>query len=164
MRFETGAACLQLGEHIRHQRFEGREQIAIRVARSLGQGLGRAHAGDDVLALRVDQELAVKLVVAGRGIAGEDDTGSTPLAHIAEHHGLQGHGGAPVVGNVVQAAIGDGARVRPGAEHRGDRAPELHMQILREGLAALLLDQYSEALDDLQPIFGRQLGVELEAS
>ncbi len=40
-------------------------------------------------------------------------------------------------GDVVQAAIGDGARVHPAAEHRADRAPELLLRVLRERLAGL---------------------------
>jgi len=37
--------------------------------------LRRADAGDDILALCVDQELAVELVIAGRRVAGEGDAG-----------------------------------------------------------------------------------------
>ena len=85
------------------------------------------------------------------------------LAHIAEHHGLNRDGGAPILGNVVQPPIGDGARIVPGAEHRGDRAPELHVQILREGLAELLLDQRLEACRPSRPMLGLELGVHFEA-
>ena len=36
----------------------------------------RADAGDDVLALGIDQELAVELVLAGGRVAGEGDAGA----------------------------------------------------------------------------------------
>ena len=39
----------------------------------LEHGLGRADTGDDVFALRVDEEFAVEFVRAVRGIAGERD-------------------------------------------------------------------------------------------
>ena len=63
----------------------------------------------------------------------------------------------------MQPPIGDGARVVPGAEHGGDRAPKLHVQILREGLAKLLLDQRLEAADHLRPMLGLELAVHFEA-
>ena len=119
--------------------------------------------GHHVLALGVDQELAVKLVGAGRRVAGEDDAGRAFLAHIAEHHGLDGDGGAPIVGNVVQAAIGYCSRVLPGAEHGGDGAPELSVDVLRKGRAEVVLDQRLEASNQLRPILGAEFGVVFEA-
>ena len=109
-------------------------------ARGFGDLLRRADAGDHVLALRVDQEFAVELLLAGRGIAREGDAGGRGLAHIAEHHRLHVDRGAPAFRDVVQAAIGDGALVHPRAEHRADRAPQLLVRVLRERLAVLLLD------------------------
>ncbi len=52
--------------------------------RELGDTLGRANPGDDILALRVGQELAVELLRAGRGIARERDAGRAVLAEVAE--------------------------------------------------------------------------------
>ena len=46
----------------------------------------RADAGDDVLALRVHEELAVELLLAGRWIARERDAGAGIVAEVAEHH------------------------------------------------------------------------------
>ena len=157
-------AAFELGEHVGHEAFERRHASTFEPRRAASvKGCRRAQARHHVLALRIDQELAVKLVGAGRGIAREHDAGRASLAHIAEHHGLDGDGGAPIVGNVVQAAIGDGARVLPGAEHGGDGAPELGVQVLREGLAELGLDQGLIAGDELEPILGAEFGVEFEA-
>ena len=52
-----------------------------------------------------------------------------------------------LVGDVVQAAVGDGARVLPGAEHGADRAPELLVGVLRERLAGLALDRRLVVVD-----------------
>ncbi|KTT89630.1 hypothetical protein NS44R_14985, partial [Mammaliicoccus sciuri] len=78
------------------------------------QVLRRADAGDDVLALGVDQELAVELALAGRRVARERNAGRRGLAHVAEHHRLHVDRGAPRLRNVVQLAIGHRAGVHPG--------------------------------------------------
>ena len=62
--------------------------------RELGDRLGRADAGDDVLALRVGQELAVELGGAGRRVARERDAGRAVVAEVAEHHRLHVDRGA----------------------------------------------------------------------
>ena len=59
--------------------------------------------GDHVLALGVDQVLAVELVLAGRGIAGEGDAGGRILAHVAEHHAWV-VGISAVIGSLVPLA------------------------------------------------------------
>ena len=65
----------ELGEDDRHGLFHRGGGLAHLLAARLGQRLGRADAGDDVLALGVDQELAVQLRLAGRRVAGEGDAG-----------------------------------------------------------------------------------------
>ena len=94
--------------------------------------LGRAHAGDDVLALGVDEKFAVENLFAGGRIAGEGDAGAGFVAGVAEDHGLHVDGGAPFGGDVVFAAIDDGAVVHPGAEDGADGAFELFPRIGRE--------------------------------
>ena len=109
--------------------------------------LRRAHAGDDVLALCVDQELAVELLRAGRRASGEADAGRRSIAGVAEHHLLHVDRGADVVGDVVDAAVFLRARILPGAEHRVARALELLDRILRKRLAGLLLHDLLVARD-----------------
>ena len=155
--------ALELGIGFRQRRFHRRLVGARLLARRLADLLRRADAGDHVLALRVDEEFAVQLLLAGRGIAREGDAGRRGLAHVAEHHGLHVDRGAPAFRNAVQAAVGVGALVHPGAEHRADRAPQLRVRILREGLAQLLLHALLVALDELGPVVGRQIGVEVIA-
>ncbi len=48
----------------------------------LEDGLGGAHAGDDVLALRVDEELAVELVRAVGRVARERDAGAGRVSPV----------------------------------------------------------------------------------
>ena len=107
----------------------------------LRDGLGRADAGDDVFALGVDEEFAVELLRAVGRVAGEGDAGAGVVAGVAIDHRLHVDGGSPLGGDVVFAAIDDGAVVHPGAEHGAGRAPELLPRILRELLAGALLDR-----------------------
>ena len=112
--FEQRVDPRQLLERLRHRAFHRRLVGAGFLARFLGDVLRRADARHHVLALRVDQEFAVELALAGRGIARERNAGRRRLAHVAEHHGLHVDGGAPGFRNVVQAAVGHRARVHPG--------------------------------------------------
>ena len=153
----------QLGEHVGHRLFHRRRLGAGALARSQRQILRGADAGDDVLALGVDQIFAIISALAGGGIAGEGDAGRRGLAHIAEHHRLDVDRGAPVAGDMVDAAIGPGALRLPGAEHRADRAPELIVHVLREGPAPKLLDQLAVAPRQPLPVGRLELGVEMDA-
>ena len=103
------------------------------------------------------------MLFAGRRIAGEGNAGGRCLAHVAEHHGLNVDGGAPAFGNVVQAAISDGALVHPTREHRADRPPKLLARRLRERLAQFFLDPGLVKCDDLLPFGGSQFGIEFPA-
>jgi hypothetical protein len=119
--------------------------------------------GDDVLALGVDQIFAVVGALAGRRVAGEGDAGGGGFAHIAEHHRLDVDGGAPVARDVVEAAIDLGAIRLPGAEHGADRAPELFLDVLREGPTEFLFGELLEAFDQALEIGGVEIGVEVDA-
>ena len=122
-----------------------------------------ADAGDDVLALRVDQILAVELLLAGGRVAGERNAGAGGVAHVAKDHALDVDGGAPVGRDVVHAAVVDGARVIPGAEDGLDGLHELNLRVLRELDAHLLLVDLLEADDDFLHVLGIQVGVVLSA-
>ena len=62
---EPGAGGFELGERLGHQGLERRAAVTSRFPRSLRQRLRRAQARDHVLALGVDQELAVELLCSG---------------------------------------------------------------------------------------------------
>ena len=94
-----------------------------------GYGLRGAHAGHDVFALRVHQVLAVDLVLAGGGVAGEGHAGAAVIAHVAEDHRLDVDGGAQVVGDLLAVAVDDGALVVPAPEHRLHAQHELIQRI-----------------------------------
>ena len=130
----------------------------------LGDRQRRADAGDDVLALRVHQELAEELVGAGRRVAGEAHAGGRTVAGVAEHHRLDVDGGADFVRDVVDAAVLARARVVPRAEHGVTRAAHLRLRILRERLAALLLDDLLVARDGLLQAGLVEVGVDLGAA
>ena len=92
---EQFGRAAELGEDLRQRRLH-RRLVGPRLdPGGLGDVLRRADAGDDVLALGIDQELAVEFMRPGRGVAGEGDAGRRRLAHIAEHHGLDVDGGTP---------------------------------------------------------------------
>ena len=99
--------------------------------------LGVADAGDDVLALRVDEEVAVRLVLAGGRVAGEADAGAAVVVAVAEHHRLHVDRGAEVVADPLADAVGDRAGAVPAAEHGLDRAAQLLRRVLRERLAGV---------------------------
>ncbi len=121
---------------------EDREQLVVDPREVLLEGvevLGVADAGDDVLALGVDQEVAVGLVLAGRGVAREPDAGAGVVVAVAEHHRLHVDRGAEVVADPLANAVGDRPGAVPAREHGLDRAAELLDRVLREGLARLRL-------------------------
>ena len=123
----------------------------------------RAHAGDHVLTLGVDEELAVELLLAAGGVAREAHAGAGLLAGVAVDHRLHVDRRAPVVGDVVHAPVGDGAVVAPAAEDGADGAPELRARVVREVAAGALLDRRLERGDELLEVVGGELGVEGDA-
>jgi hypothetical protein len=73
----------QLGKGIRHQLFQRRPVgCRPRCGSFLGDRLRGADAGHHVLALRVDEKLAVEFLCAGRWIAGERHTGGGLVAEL----------------------------------------------------------------------------------
>ena len=129
----------------------------------VGDGGRSAHACHDVLALCVHEVLAEESLLAGGGVAGERDAGAGGVAHVAEHHHLHVDRGAPIAGDVVHAAIVDGAGVVPAAEDRLDGAHELLLGILGEVGADLRLVFGLELLGELFEVVGVEFGVLLDA-
>ena len=128
----------------------------------MADGFRGADAGHDVLALGVKQVFAVELLLTGRGVAGESNAGAGGLAHVAKDHGLHVDGGAPVAGDVVHAAVVDGAGVVPAAEHGLHSFHQLRGGVLRELGAHVLLIDFLEARNDLLEVLGGQVAVELD--
>ena len=127
----------------------------------VGDRLRGADAGDDVFALRVEQEFAVEHFLAGAGIAREADAGGGVIAHVAEDHGLHVGGGADIVRDLFHLAVVVGLVVPPGAEHGADGESELFARIFRERLFGFLLDELLVIGDDGLEIVGGEIGIEL---
>ena len=81
--------------------------------RQIGDRMRRAHARDDIFALRVDQVFAVKDFFAGGRIARERDTGRARFAHIAKHHRLNVDRRAPIARDAVFPPINNRAIIHP---------------------------------------------------
>ncbi len=114
-----------------------------------GQRLGIADAGHHVLALGVDQEVAVLPHLASGRVACEADPGSRVVVPVAEHHGLHVDGRSQVVGDPLADPVGDGTRAVPRREHRLDRATELLVGILGERLAGVALHDLLIGVDQI---------------
>src|SRR3989440_9987645 len=134
MALEYAVDALELLERLGHRAFHRRLVRARLRPRRFRDLLRGADAGNHILALGIDQELAVEPLVAGRGIARERHSGGRGLAHIAEQHRLDVDSGAPNLLDVVQTPIGDVALIHPGAEYGADRSPQLPFRLLRERL------------------------------
>ena len=119
---------------------------------------------DDVLALRVDEVLAVEDVLAGRRVAREADAGAGALALVAEDHLDDVDGGADVVRDLVGAPVDLGPRRVPGVEHGPVGAAQLLARILREAGADLLLVDALEGRDQLAEVVGAELEVVRDAA
>jgi hypothetical protein len=107
--------------------------------RHLSNGLRRADAGHDVLALGIREVLAVDCVFAGRRIPSEADAGRRILTHVAEHH--RDDVDRSSVGHRFRDAelppIVDRPLAVPGTEDRGDRPLELFVRVVRKRLTGL---------------------------
>src|SRR5215475_14049857 len=107
MAFKNVVDSLELAVGLRQGVFHRRLVRPRFLASGLADLLRRADAGDDILALRVDQKLAVKLLLSGRWIAREGNTCCRRVAHIAEYHRLHIDRRSPALRDAVQLAIGD---------------------------------------------------------
>ena len=143
----------------------------------VGNGLGVADAGDDVLALGVDQKVTVELLGAVGRVARKGDTGRRGLALIAKGHSLNVDGGAELVGDTMLLAVDARTLVHPAAEDGLDSKAQLKLRIVREdGLAVrnielgvqggldVVGEDALKSLDELLQILGRKLGVDADAS
>ena len=142
----------------------------------VGDGLGVTDAGDDILALGVDQKVAVELLGAVGWVARKGDAGRRGLALIAKGHSLDVDGGAKVVGNAVLLAVDAGTLVHPATKDGLDSKAKLELRIVREnGLAVrdfelgvqggldVVGENALEGHDELLQVPCRKLGVDANA-
>src|SRR5438034_910680 len=123
----------------------------------------RADARHDVLALRVDEVLAVEHLLSRVRVTREGDAGAGVVAHIAEDHGHDRDGGAEVVADLELVAVVDGALAEPRVEDRLDRETQLHLRIVGEGVLRLSAHNVLVFLDELLERLRLQVGVGLRA-
>ena len=126
MLFEPAHRLEQLLERLREGLLHARER------------LGRADAGDDVLSLRVREELAVQPVLAGGGIAREGHAGTGLVSFVPEHHLHDVDGRAQIVGDPEGASIHLGAGRVPRVENGLDCTGQLLARIQRKLVSGLL--------------------------
>ena len=146
---QAGGDRLELAVDLGHVALEGGDR---------GRG---ADAGHHVLALGVQQVLAVELALAGGGIAGKGHPGAGVGAHIAEDHRLHVDGGAQIVGDAVEVAVIDRPLAVPGGEHRLDSQLQLLVGIGGERGPGLLLHDRLEADHQLLQRLDGQVGIGL---
>ncbi len=108
-----------------------------------------ADPGDDVLALRVDEVVAVPAGFARGRVPGEADPGAGGLAQVAEDHRADVHRSAGVLGDALAPPVDASAIGVPGLEHGSDRQVELFAGVLREGPPGPGLHHGLEVLDQL---------------
>ena len=130
MFFQLVTHRVKLSKNARHRLFH--RFTVTSLTRGTGQWQRCADTGDDILALRIDQEFAIKAVFTCRWIAGEGNTRGTIGSHISENHCLHIDSRSPGRRNAVQTAIGNGPCVHPAVENCADSAPELNPWVLRE--------------------------------
>ena len=145
--FQSVADLLELLVHFGHDLFH------------LVDGHRGADTGNDVLALRVHEELAHELLFARCRVARERNARTGGVAHVAERHHLHVDSGAPAVRDVVLHTIVVGAGVVPRTEDRLDGAEQLFLRVGREFRADLRLIFRLELTGELFEILRRQLDV-----
>ena len=121
--------------------------------------LGRTCAGDHVLALRVGQHVAVQHMLAGAAVARECHARAAVVAHVAIDHGDDVHGGSQAVRNAVDLAVVLGTFGVPALEDRFNRAPQLFLRIVREGMARALLHDRLEVVHQVVQVVRGQIDV-----
>ena len=150
--------------------------LEARSGLEIGNGLGVADAGDNVLALGVNQKVAVELLGTVGRITREGDAGRRGIALVTKGHGLNVDGGAELVGNAMLFAVDAGALVHPAAKDGLDSKAQLELRVVREnGLTVgdlqlgvqggldVVGEDALEGLDELLQVLGRKLGVDTDA-
>lgn len=119
-----------------------------------------ADTGDDVLALRVLEVVAVDALVAAGRVAGEGDARAGVGAQVAEDHRADVDGRAEVAGDALLAAVELGPVGVPRVEDRVYGQVHLLAGVLREHASGLGLDDLLELLDELLEVGRGEVGVD----
>ena len=142
--------------------FHDAHELAIvlgKQALHIGKAQRVPNARNDVLALSVEEEVAIHAACARRGVARESNTGCALIIEVPENHRTHVDGGAEVVGDALGVAVHDRARRIPRVEHRVDTHGELRERVLRERRAGFPLDDLFETRDDPLEVTFRKLDI-----
>ena len=123
------------------------------------KGLGVPDAGHHVLALGVEQEIAVLARRSGRRVTGEAHPGPRVVVPVPEHHGLHVDGRPEVVWDALPLPVGDGPGTVPGGEHRFDGTAQLLIGVLGKRLPGGTLDDLLVGVDQVAEELDRDAGV-----
>ena len=105
---------------------QGVDQLGMglgHAAGEVGQVLGVADAGDDVLALGVEQKVSLRLGGPGGRVSREGHPGARVRSAVAEDHPLHGDCGAELIRDPLEPPVGDRTIVVPRTEHCLDGTP-----------------------------------------
>ena len=151
-------------------------RLEARGGLEVGDGLGVADAGDNVLALGVHQKVAVELLSAVGRVARKGNAGGGGLALITKSHGLHVDGGTELVGDSMLLAVDARTLVHPAAKDGLDGKAQLELRVVREDRLAIdnlelgiqggldvLGEEALEGLDELLQVLGRKLGIDANA-
>ena len=81
--------------------------------------------GHNILTLSIRQPFTVKDILTGGRISGETDTCCRIITHVSKDHGLNVDSRSPVIGNILDAPIGDGPFTVPRMKNGPNTAPQL---------------------------------------
>ena len=91
-------------------------QLVVRCGhffRQISDRMRRAHARNNIFALRVDEVFAVENLFSGGRVARESNSRRAGVAHVSKHHRLNVNRRSPFVRDAVLPPINDGAIVHP---------------------------------------------------
>jgi hypothetical protein len=141
-----------------HRLDELRERTRLALLHRL-ERLRRSDTRDDVLTLRVGEELAVEAPLAGGGVAREADAGAGVVALVPEDHLDDVHGRPEVVRDRVGAAVHLRAWRLPRVEDRPHGPAQLLARVRRELAAGRLAVDPLVRPDQLAEVVGIQVDV-----
>ena len=121
--------------------------------------LRRPDACDNILALRIQEELAHQTLLPGRRVPREGDTRPGRIAHVSEGHHLDIDSCSPGVRDIVVPSVYVRARIVPGTEDRLDRLDQLFLRIIRKVFPELFPVLRLERIRQLVQIVRIQLDV-----
>ncbi len=145
---------LQPAHHLRQLLVRRRVQRLQIVQRK-----GVPDPGNDILALRIGQVVAVRAGPPGRRVTGEGNAGAAGLAQVAEHHRADVHRGTQVMRDPLSPPVQPRPVGVPGVEDGLDRHIQLLPRVLRELLTGVLPHRVLERGDQRLQIINIEVDV-----